>query len=113
MKLHKPIRKLAVLLFLAASYIHAGAVSVTENPDQIRFEQYTGATGSIVFWRLPVPGASTFPGSTCKSLILPSDKAEHASRFMALYLFAKTSGKQIFYFFDDVKCTIVSFGMDG
>ena len=88
-------------------------VVINEEPGNIRFEQYTGASGNINFWRLPSPGSSTFPGSTCKTLRIPSDKSEHASRFMALYLFAKTNQKKIFYYFSPSTCTIASFGMDG
>jgi hypothetical protein len=85
---------------------------ISEAPGSIRFEQYTGATGSVVFWRMPTPGASLFPGGNCYNLSIPADKPEQSSRFMALYLFAKTNSKQIFYVYNP-SCTIVSFGMDG
>ena len=110
---YKTFKKLTLIAILAASSSYAQAGSIIETPDQIRMEQYTGVEGTVIFWRLPAPGASTFPGSSCKALELPADKPEHASRFIALYLFAKTNGKQIFYYFDNATCTILSFGMDG
>lgn len=110
---YRTFKQLALFLFVTVLSSYAQAGSVIETPDQIRMEQYTGVEGTIIFWRLPAPGASTFPGSSCKALELPADKPEHASRFMALYLFAKTNGKQIFYYFDNATCTILSFGMDG
>lgn len=104
---------LFAILCIAAQSTLAQNAFVQEDPVNIRFEQYTGASGSIVFWRLPTPGSSTFPGSSCKNLLIPSDRVEHASRFMALYLFAKTNAKQIFYAYTPGTCTIVSFGIDG
>lgn len=86
---------------------------VEEDPLYIRFEQYTGASGILAFWRLPSPGASTFPGGTCKALTIPSDHPEHTSRFMALYLFAKTNNKKVFYIYNTTTCSIVSFGSNG
>lgn len=109
------IRKAGIILFFLAATIssYASTLYIKENPDQIRFEQYTGAGGSIIFWRLPTPGTSTFTGSSCLNLSIYSAKAEQGSRFMALYMFAKTNGKQIFYLFDSISCQIISFGMDG
>lgn len=102
-------------LFALGFFAQANAQSVyiEEDPTFIRFEQYTGATGNINFWRLPTPGASTFPNTTCTSVIIPSDKSEHSSRFLALYLFAKNSNKKVFYFINPSNCQIVSFGMNG
>lgn len=105
------LSSLAMITFANAA--NAQNVILNEPPTNIRFEQYTGSAGSIRFWRLPTPGASVFPGTTCKNVIIPSDKPEHESRFIALYLFAKNSNKNVFYFINPTSCTIVSFGMDG
>lgn len=112
--IHSIFKKIIFALFLITLAFSSQAqnIFIRENPDQIRFEQYTGPTGVIVFWRLPYPGGSLFPGSSCVALSIPPDKSEQASRFMALYLYAKTNGKQIFYAFSPA-CVIVSFGMDG
>ena len=111
MKLHS---LLAALVLGVAALPAVGQIQfITEAPTGIRFEQYTGASGNIVFWRLPSPGVSTFPGSTCLNVSIPSDRTEHASRFLALYLFAKTNNKNVFYAFNSTTCQIVSFGMDG
>lgn len=104
---------LGLALIAANSEAHAAPYLITEAPTSIRFEQYTGAGGSMVFWRLPAPGASTFPGGTCKSLTIPSAVEVQASRFMALYLFAKTNNKNIFFQYETTNCSIVSFGIDG
>ena len=102
------------LLMLTASLgAQSQVVSVTESANQIRFEQYTGTNGTLSFWRLPVPGYSAFPDSKCTRLAMSATKSEQASRFMALYLFAKTNDMKIFYFFDSLTCDIISFGMDG
>lgn len=104
---------LSALILFSATTVSAQNIQINESPTNIRFEQYTGSAGNIVFWRLPSPGASVFPGTTCTNTKIPSDKPEHASRFMALYLFAKNSNKNIFYYINPTTCTIVSFGMDG
>lgn len=101
------------VLFALTNATQAEVVSISESPTNIRFEQYTGSTGDITFWRLPYPGSSTFPGTSCVNAKIPNDKSEHASRFMALYLFAKNSNKNVFYYIDSDTCKIVSFGMDG
>lgn len=101
------------IFFSLANIAQAGVASVDESPTNIRFEQYTGAQGNIVFWRLPYAGTSIFPGTSCLAVTIPGDKPEHASRFMALYLFAKNSNKNIFYNIDLDTCKIVSFGMNG
>lgn len=110
------MNKLQAVFVALLTCISASAFSqnqyIAEAPGSIRFEQYTGTAGSIVFWRLPAPGSSLFPGGTCVNLSIPADKPEQSSRFMALYLFAKTNSKQIFYIYSP-SCTIVSFGMDG
>lgn len=100
-------------LLFASPIAQAANVLVTEAPTFIRFEQYTGNTGTIVFWRLPTPGVSTFPSSACLNLTIASDKPEQASRFMALYLFAKSNSKNIFLHYNPTTCLMVSFGMDG
>lgn len=112
---YRILKKTSLIAFwlTATASSYAATAFIRENPDQIRFEQYVGISGFIVFWRLPTPGVSTFTGSTCLSLSIVSDKAEQASRFMALYLYAKSNGKQIFYYFDTDSCAIRSFGMDG
>lgn len=92
---------------------NAQNVGISETPTNIRFEQYTGSAGIIAFWRLPTPGVSVFPGTTCKNVKIPSDNPEQASRFIALYLYAKNNSKNVFYYINPTNCTIVSFGMDG
>lgn len=101
------------IFFSLANIAQASVVSVDESPTNIRFEQYTGAQGNIVFWRLPSPGTSTFPNTSCLAVTIPGDKPEHASRFMALYLFAKNNNKNVFYNINTATCSIVSFGMNG
>lgn len=111
-KKYLPLAALAMGAFFT-SFAQAQNSYVEEDPIYIRFEQYTGAGGTIAFWRLPTPGGSVFPGSTCTSLQIPNDRPEHASRFMALYLFAKTNNKKIFYIFNTSTCIITSFGTNG
>lgn len=108
-------KKIIAALTIIATSITAQAqyITIEEDPIYIRFEQYTGAGGNLAFWRLPSPGASNFPNSSCKAIGIPSDRSEHASRFMALYLYAKTNNKQVFYLFDPTSCMILSFGMNG
>ncbi len=101
------------ILFAFTGAIQAQSAFINESPTNIRFEQYTGSQGNIVFWRLPYPGSSVFPGTSCTNAGIPSDKSEHASRFIALYLFAKNSNKNVFYYIDKNTCKILSFGMDG
>lgn len=103
----------SLALISLANPANAQNVGINEAPTNIRFEQYTGSAGTIAFWRLPTPGTSVFPGTTCKNVKIPSDKPEHASRFIAIYLFAKNSNKNVFYYINPTNCTIVSFGMDG
>lgn len=101
------------LLLATSATVQAAPVLITEAPTSIRFEQYTGAGSSMAFWRLPTPGTSTFPSSTCKVLTIPAAVEVQASRFMALYLFAKTNNKNIFYQYETSTCSILSFGIDG
>lgn len=91
----------------------AANVLITEAPTSIRFEQYTGAGATMAFWRLPTPGTSTFPSGSCTALTIPAAVEVQASRFMALYLFAKTNSKNVFYVYNPATCSIVSFGIDG
>lgn len=109
----KKIYAAAILATTIATPTLAQSVYIGEPPTNIRFEQYTGATGEIFFWRLPSPGTSKFPGTSCTYVKIPNDRVEHASRFMALYLFAKNSGKNVFYFVNASTCNIISFGIDG
>ncbi len=109
----KKIYAIAAVAAAIATPSFAQNVYIGEAPTNIRFEQYTGATGEIFFWRLPSPGASKFPGTSCTYVKIPNDRVEHASRFMALYLFAKNSSKNVFYFINPSNCNIVSFGIDG
>lgn len=104
-----------VAAVLGSASIAASAQSqfIQEAPTNLRLEQYTGAGGPFVFWRMPSPGASVFPGGSCYNLSIPADKPEQSSRFLALYLFAKTNNKQIFYVYNSATCMIQSFGMDG
>jgi len=98
--------------FLAHS-AQAQTFYIEEDPIYLRFEQYTGASGNLSFWRLPTPGVSTFPGGTCTNLRIPPDRPEQSSRFMALYLFSKTNNKKIFYLYNTTTCIMVSFGTNG
>ena len=104
---------LGLALIAANSAAHAAPYLVTEAPTSIRFEQYTGAGAVMAFWRLPTPGASNFPGGTCKNLTIPPAVEVQASRFMALYLFAKSNNKNIFFQYETTNCSILSFGIDG
>lgn len=105
----------ATIIFSACAF-HATASAayygITEEPNNIRFEQYTWSGSEIALYRLPTPGVSTFPGGTCTKLNIPSETKEYVSRFIAFYLFAKSNNKQIFYYYDTTTCKIVSFGMD-
>ena len=98
---------------LASTASFSQAVFITEQMNQLRVEQYTGPAGGIALWRLPTPGVTTFPDSPCLSVRIPTDAPEHASRFMALYLQAKASGRTMFYVFNKSTCMLLSFGMDG
>ena len=114
MNIKKNYAKILVALTMATSFsTYAQTFNIEEDPTNIRFEQYTGSEGAVVFWRLPSPGSSSFPGSTCKNLSIPSQKPEQSSRFMALYLFAKNNNKKIFYYYNTSTCVIISFGIDG
>ena len=96
-----------------SNFAQAQNAYIEEDPIYIRFEQYTGTAGTIAFWRLPTPGSSTFPSGSCTKLQIPNDRPEHASRFMALYLFAKTNSKKVFYIYNTSTCVIASFGTNG
>lgn len=100
-------------LVAASTTAQAANVLITEAATSIRFEQYTGAGAVMAFWRLPTPGTSTFPGGSCTALTIPPAVDVQASRFMALYLFAKTNSKNIFYIYNPATCVIASFGIDG
>lgn len=114
MKIKKNCAQILAALTMATSFsTYAQTFGIEEDPRNIRFEQYTGSEGVVAFWRLPSPGVSLFPGSTCKNLGIPSQKPEQSSRFMALYLFAKTNNKKIFYIYNTSTCVILSFGIDG
>lgn len=104
---------LGFALFAAGSTAQAAPYMFNEAPTSIRFEQYVGAGGRMTFWRLPTPGTSNFPGGTCKSLSISAAVEVHASRFMALYLFAKTNSKNVFIQYETTNCSIISFGIDG
>jgi hypothetical protein len=111
----KPFNRILVAASLAGLGQIASAqnVFVSEPPNMIRVEQYTGSTGNAVLWRLPSPGATPFPDSTCLNLHVPSEIPEHASRFIAMYLYSKSNSKPLFYVFSKATCTILSFGIDG
>lgn len=114
MKIKKFIYSLSIFSATAlATSAQAQTYYLEEDPVYIRFEQYTGTAGALAFWRLPTPGTSNFPGSNCKAVSIPNDRVEQASRFMALYLFAKTNSKKVFYIYDINTCSIVSFGTNG
>ncbi|WP_343736322.1 hypothetical protein [Acidovorax sp.] len=98
---------------LWANTVQAQTFYIEEDPIYLRFEQYTGSTGILSFWRLPTPGVSTFPGGSCTNLKIPADRPEQSSRFMALYLFSKTNNKKIFYLYNTTSCVMVSFGTNG
>lgn len=101
---------ISILLFLVASPSFGAMVSYTEAADQVRFEQYTAS--GLVLWRMPTPGQSVFPGGSCIALEVPGT-TEKASRFMALYMFAKSTSRSYFVNYDTSTCQIISFGMDG
>ena len=100
----------SILLFLAASSSFGAVVLYTETADKVRFEQYTA--GSLVLWRMPTPGVSVFPSGSCLNLSVPGT-AEKASRFIALYMFAKSNNRTYFVIYETSNCQILSFGMDG
>lgn len=92
---------------------HAATVQIKEVAGSVRFEQYTGGGASLVLWRMPTPGVSTFPGTSCVNASIPTAEPVQTARFIAMYLFAKNSGDQIFYYVDTATCRVVSFGIDG
>jgi len=99
------------LLCCLAHAVPAANYLYSELAEYVRFEQYNTV---MALWRLPNPGASTFPGGSCVNLTWPSGTAaEVNSRFMALYMFAKTNNKEYFVQYDTSTCLIISFGMDG
>jgi len=108
------VRAVVVALILGAGVTSAQAqtASYTETADKVRFEQYTGSAGVLALWRLPSPGVSTFPGGSCTKLTV-AGTTEKSSRFMAIYLFAKSEGLTYFVRYDLGTCEIRSFGMDG
>lgn len=100
-----------LLIFTAVAY--ANTAYIKEAPGSVRFEQYAGVGGPLTMWRMPNPGSSLFPGTNCLNVAIQSVEKEKSSRFIAMYLFAKSSGDQIFYYIDRSTCQIVSFGIDG
>ena len=88
----------------------ASTASFSEPALHVRFEQYTA--GTLVLWRMPSPGVSTFPNGSCVNLVVPGATVI-TNRFMALYLFAKTQGLNYFVYYDTSNCTVLSFGLDG
>lgn len=90
----------------------AANVYIKESPGLIRFEQYTGTGGNLALWRMPNPGTSTFPGTSCTGISVPTADAGHTARFIAMYLAQKAAGEQIFYMINTTNCQIVSFGIE-
>ena len=109
MKILKLASAFLLLMFSATSSI-AAPFLYSETADKVRFEQYTG--GTLVLYRLPTPGASTFPGGTCTQLLTPGG-TEIANRFIAFYLFVKSNNRTYFVQYETTTCQILSFGMDG
>lgn len=107
----KKILILTLSMITAAAY--ANTAYIKEAAGSVRFEQYAAVGGTLVMWRMPNPGSSMFPGTSCKAVGIQSIEKEKSSRFIALYLFAKSSGDQVFYIVDKTTCQIVSFGIDG
>lgn len=101
---------ISLLLLLVASSSFGAVVLYTETADKVRFEQYTSA--SLVLWRMPTPGVSTFPSGSCVALIVPG-ATEMANRFYALYMFVKSNNRTYFIQYDTATCQLISFGMDG
>ena len=106
------------ILSLVASFfvsfpVFASVAYIKEPAGNVRFEQYAEVGGPLVLWRMPSPGSSLFPGTTCKNVAIQATEKEKSARFMAFYLFAKSSGDQIFYFINTGNCQIISFGIDG
>ena len=99
-------------LLLAATGAQAANIYVEEEPKMLRLEQY-GGSSAIVMWRMPTPGVSTFPSGTCLKLTIPAEQVTQGSRFLALYLYAKSNSVNIFYFYNPDTCTIASFGING
>jgi hypothetical protein len=102
-----------VASFFVSIPVFAGVVYIKEPAGSVRFEQYAGVGGSLVLWRMPSPGTSLFPGTTCLNVAIQATEKEKSSRFMAFYLFAKSSGDQIFYYINTDNCQMISFGIDG
>ena len=101
---------LAMACLVASTWSLADPVLYTETADKVRFEQYT--VGVLKLYRLPNPGASTFPSGTCTSLTTPG-ATEIANRFIAFYLFVKSNNRTYFVQYETTTCQIISFGMDG
>jgi|GEM_PF-1105107 len=115
MKFFRPL--VSLLLLLAASSSFAVSTTYTEKADKVRFEQYAPGDATLVLWRLPTPGVSTFPLSdgsagSCKNINLPTSTTV-GNRFLSLYMFVKTNDSTYFVQYDTTTCNIISFGMDG
>jgi hypothetical protein len=105
---------LSIVAFFALTMpVFAGSAYIKESAGNVRFEQYAGVGGPLVLWRMPSPGSSLFPGTTCTNVSIQAAEKEKSSRFMAFYLFAKSSGDQIFYYVNTDNCQMISFGIDG
>ncbi len=105
---------LSIVIFFAMSTpVFAGFAFIKEPAGNVRFEQYAGVGGALVLWRMPSPGQSLFPGTNCQNVGIQVTEKEKSSRFIAFYLFAKSSGEQIFYYINTDNCQMISFGIDG
>jgi hypothetical protein len=88
---------------MAAPYLYA------EPTGNVRFEQYTNG-GPLVLWRLPYPGASTFPGGSCTAIAIPGTTEQN--RFFAIYMQTQTLDQDYIIQYETSNCQVISFGME-
>lgn len=86
----------------------SATVGMSGSPKNWRLESYVSGSG-VVLW---------FTGSPCTNgrLDMPNASEAEKNRLWSLILTAKTSGKNVFVYYDNANapaaCPIVSFGID-
>ena len=104
------MRKFPALILLSLCFgpAYGAMTQVTNNPSSWRLENYPG--GTVVAW---------FTSSTCASgqVSFPASATQaDMNRFWATVSIAKTTGKKMFLYYENVNapasCPIASFGLD-
>lgn len=91
---------------LPADTVQAASKSVSDVPTNWRIEQYIAAD-KFVLWN------SVAAGLSCEHHleIAPGTDEKHENRFVSIFLAAKLAGKEMFVFYDDATCQVISFGL--